>query len=205
MANYGTGSDVSSDTLFRAEIPVEYLGLDRSVIAPVFAFAVRHRFQKPTVDLITRRTKTALDSAIVSALLAAALRMLPVDNTPQGVATRIVRQAEAKSAEDAFVAGFDRLAYAVYYVKKVSNSSRYSAGAFDMGAREFGRNIGASEKTAINTNTRTANHPDTSRTEFQVLSNWFAETSIGAIAASATCIALNAVLKKAKEKRMTPK
>lgn len=111
MDNSGTGSDISSDTLFREEIPVEYLGLDRSVIAPVFAFAVRHRRQKPTVDVIIRRTKTALDNAIVSALLAAALRMLPADKTPQGVAKRIVRQAEAKSAEDAFVAGFDRLAY----------------------------------------------------------------------------------------------
>ena len=39
------------------------------------------------------------------ALLAAALRMLPADNTPQGEAKRIVRQAEAKSA------GFDHLEY----------------------------------------------------------------------------------------------
>ncbi|OBT43328.1 hypothetical protein VE00_06922 [Pseudogymnoascus sp. WSF 3629] len=111
MDNNGTGSDISSDALFREEILVEYLGLDRLVIAPVFAFAVRHRSQQPTVGLIIRRIKTALDGAIVSALLVAALRMLPVDNTPQGMAKRIVRQAEAKSAEDAFVAGFDRLAY----------------------------------------------------------------------------------------------
>jgi hypothetical protein len=67
--------------------------------------------QQPTVDLIIKRTKTALDRAIVSALLAAALCMLPADNMPLGEAKRIVRQAEAKCAEDAFVAGFDHLGF----------------------------------------------------------------------------------------------
>jgi len=111
----GTGSVIGSNALSIEEISVEYLGLHRSVIAPVFAFAVRHRFQQPTVDLIIRGTKTALDGAIVSALLAAALRMLPADNTPQGVAKRMerdmVRKAEAKRAEDAFVACFKGLGY----------------------------------------------------------------------------------------------
>ncbi|RDL39422.1 uncharacterized protein BP5553_03762 [Venustampulla echinocandica] len=113
--NSGTGSRISSNALSIKEILVEYLGLDRSVITPVFAFAVRHRSQQPTVDFIVRHTKTTLDEAIVSALLAAALRLLPVENTPQGVARRIekqrVRTVEAQIAEDAFVAGFRRLGY----------------------------------------------------------------------------------------------
>lgn len=109
--NNGTGSVIGSNALSREDIPVDYVGLDRSVIAPVFAFAVRHCFKQPTVDLIIKLTKTALDGAIVSALLAAALCTLPADNTPQGVAKRMAREAEAKSDQDAFAAGFERLAY----------------------------------------------------------------------------------------------
>ncbi len=94
---------------------VEYLGLHRSIIAPVFACAVRHRYAQPTVDILVRQTKTILDHAIVSALLAAALRLLPVDNSTQGVAIRMekdrMRAAEAKRAERAFLADFDRLGY----------------------------------------------------------------------------------------------
>jgi len=113
--NNSTGYGVCSNALSIEEISSDHLGLHRSVIAAVFAFAVRRRFQQPTVELIIRHTKTALDSTIVSALLAAAPHLLPADNTPQGVAKRMEREmvwkAEAKSAEDAFLADFKRLGY----------------------------------------------------------------------------------------------
>jgi hypothetical protein len=87
---------------------VRYVGIPRSVVSPVFAAAVRLRFQYPTVDDILRRTKTELENSIVSALIAAALRLLPVDNTPHGTALRVekirIKAAEAKNAEDSFCA-----------------------------------------------------------------------------------------------------
>ena len=67
-------------------IPVSYIGIPRSAVSPVFATARRLRFREPTVDDILRRTKTELNNQIVSALIAAALRLLPVDDMLHGIA-----------------------------------------------------------------------------------------------------------------------
>jgi hypothetical protein len=82
----------------------KYVGIPRSVVSPVYAAAVRLRFQHPSVDDILRGTKTELENPIVSALIEAALRLLPVDNTPHGTALRVekirIKAAEARNAEE---------------------------------------------------------------------------------------------------------
>ena len=81
-------------------------------MSPVYATAIKLRFKQPTVDDILRRTKTELERQIVSALISAALRLLPIDNTPYGIALRTekhqVKAAEAKFAEDSFCVALSR-------------------------------------------------------------------------------------------------
>jgi len=91
---------------------VKYSGIPRSVVSPVYTTAFKLRFKQPTVDDILRRTKTELENPIVSALISAALRLLPIDNTPYGIALRTekhrVKAAEAKCAEDGFCIALSR-------------------------------------------------------------------------------------------------
>jgi hypothetical protein len=101
-----------------AHVPVtsvSYIGIPRSSVSPVYATARRLRFREPTVEDIRRYTKTELDNQIVSALIAAALRLLPADNTPQGIALRTeklrLKAAEAKLAEDNFCAALRRCGF----------------------------------------------------------------------------------------------
>jgi hypothetical protein len=65
------------------------------------------------VEDILRRTKTELEHQIVSALISAALRLLPTDDTPYGIALRTekhqIKAAEAKCAEDSFCVALSRL------------------------------------------------------------------------------------------------
>jgi len=67
------------------------------------------------VDDILRKTKTELDITIVSSLISAALRNLPIDNTPQGLALRTekhrIKRAESQQAEDAFCMELSRLGH----------------------------------------------------------------------------------------------
>lgn len=92
-----------------------YAGIPRAVVAPVFELARRLRFTAPSADSIIRQTKTQLDHAIVSALIDAALRLLPLDNTPHGAKARMEkrkrRAARAERAEKHFLANFTRLGY----------------------------------------------------------------------------------------------
>jgi hypothetical protein len=92
-----------------------YAGTPTSFIAPVFELACRLRFTEPNAERIIRQTKTPLDQAIVSALIDAAIRLLPPDNTPNGVKARLEkgkRRAErAERAEEAFLANFNRRGY----------------------------------------------------------------------------------------------
>lgn len=61
-----------------------YTGVPRATVAPVFKMACHLRFMKPDVDMLLRRIDTHLDRAVISALIEAALRLLPHDNTPEG-------------------------------------------------------------------------------------------------------------------------
>ncbi|KAG9230854.1 hypothetical protein BJ875DRAFT_138783 [Amylocarpus encephaloides] len=92
-----------------------YPGIPRSEVASVFATACRLRFTQPTANSLSRQLKTNLEEAVISAIIAAALRLLPTDDTPQGVALRIeqhqVKAAKAKFAEDSFCAELARLGY----------------------------------------------------------------------------------------------
>ncbi len=97
------------------ETHLSYIGIPSSVVNPIYQAAYQLRFRKPTVDDILRQTKTKLDITIVSSLLSAALRNLPPDNTPQGVALRIeqdrIKRAESQQAEDAFCMELSHLGY----------------------------------------------------------------------------------------------
>ena len=67
---------------------------------------------------VLRQTGTELDERIVSSLISAALRLLPIDNTPQGIALRIeqhrTKAAESKRDEDTFCSELDRLGYVFF-------------------------------------------------------------------------------------------
>ena len=65
-----------------------YSGIPRSEVTPVFATAHRLRFTQPTADSLSRLIKTNLEEAVISAIIAAALRLLPTDDTPQGIELR---------------------------------------------------------------------------------------------------------------------
>ncbi|TAQ84811.1 hypothetical protein B7494_g6870 [Chlorociboria aeruginascens] len=113
--SFGTKQASRMDSESPAHIPatsVKYIGVSRSVVSPVYATALKLRFQQPTVDDILRHIDTKLDKLIVSTLIAAALRLLPVDNTPNGIALRTeksrVTAVKAKDAEDSFCAALSR-------------------------------------------------------------------------------------------------
>ena len=92
-----------------------YAGIPEAVVAPVFELACDLRSMKPSVDSIITQTKTQLDHDIVSALIEAADRLSPCDNTPHGVKARREKsksRAEiAERAEELFLANFTRLGY----------------------------------------------------------------------------------------------
>ncbi|CZT13841.1 uncharacterized protein RAG0_17333 [Rhynchosporium agropyri] len=101
-----------------AHIPkdlISYHGVPRAEVAPVFATACRLRFIRPTADSLTKQVKTNLEEAVLSAIMAAALRLLPTDDTVEGIALRTeqsrVKAAKAKFAEDSFCMDLTRLGY----------------------------------------------------------------------------------------------
>ena len=61
-----------------------YTGVPRSAIMPVFKMACHLRFIGPDVDVLLGRIDTQLDRTVVSALIEAALRLLPPDDTIEG-------------------------------------------------------------------------------------------------------------------------
>ncbi|CDM38413.1 Zinc finger, C2H2 [Penicillium roqueforti FM164] len=61
-----------------------YTGVPRAAVTPVFKIACRLRFMKPDVNMLLRRIDTQLDTMVISALIEAALRLLPPDNSPNG-------------------------------------------------------------------------------------------------------------------------
>ena len=65
-----------------------YPGVARTTVAPVFKMACHLRFMKPDVDMLLRRIDTQLDHGVISALIEAALRLLPPDETPEGKGER---------------------------------------------------------------------------------------------------------------------
>ncbi len=105
---------LSQTTLSRpAEDPVSaarllsYRGVTPALIKPVFRAACALRFSNPGVTDIIDRTNTRLDREIVGAILEGALRLLPVDNTPEGQTTRRANMAakaeQAMAAEETLV------------------------------------------------------------------------------------------------------
>jgi hypothetical protein len=93
----------------------EYMGTLQTAVAPVFDLARRLRFTQPDADTITHRSKTQLDRAIVCSLIDAALRLLPLDNSPDGIQRRRekhrIKLEEAQLAEMQFTESVRNLGY----------------------------------------------------------------------------------------------
>ncbi|TKX18740.1 hypothetical protein C1H76_9001 [Elsinoe australis] len=85
----------------------QYMGVSSSEVHRVFKLACNMRFQSPTAEEIRFTTGTALDLAVVAAILEGALRLVPVDKSPQGQSQRKEvekrKAGEAASAEKSFV------------------------------------------------------------------------------------------------------
>ncbi|KAB8242946.1 hypothetical protein BDV35DRAFT_396301 [Aspergillus flavus] len=64
--------------------------------------ACRLRFMKPDVDTLLRHINTQLYHMIVAALIEAALRLLPPDNTPEGKERLQKKMKDAQLAENSF-------------------------------------------------------------------------------------------------------
>lgn len=97
-----------------ASVGVEpYDGVPSSQIRPVFKAAHSLRFSRPQTSTIMKITTTRLDENIVAAILEGALRVLPPDNTPDGLAKRkqemAVKAAHAATAERTFIESIRRL------------------------------------------------------------------------------------------------
>lgn len=73
-----------------------YIGVPRTAVTPVFKMACRLRFMKPDVDMLLRCIDTQLDTMVISALIEAALRLLPPDNSPSGRAEAEERMRQKK-------------------------------------------------------------------------------------------------------------
>lgn len=95
-------------------VPV-YSGNPSNIVNSVYATALCLRHRKPTIDDVLRKATLELEDEIVSALIAAVLRTLPIDDTPQGIELRTeknrARTAEAKDAEDNFCAELTQFGY----------------------------------------------------------------------------------------------
>ncbi|KAK3617876.1 hypothetical protein LTR56_025008 [Elasticomyces elasticus] len=69
--------------------------------------ACRLRFEHPKPELVIAETGTSLGYDVVSAIIESALRLLPIDNTPEGIRKRQAKEIEkankADDAESAFV------------------------------------------------------------------------------------------------------
>lgn len=83
-------------------------GVPRSLVELVFRAACSLRRQNPQPHTIATLTKTSLDLNIVSAILTAALRLLPPDNSSAGRQLRLEKERlsaeRAKDAEAEFIA-----------------------------------------------------------------------------------------------------
>lgn len=87
-----------------------YNGVSRTLVTPVFSMACNLRFSQPTPSVIIARTRTTLDHDIVSAILEAALRLLPPDSTSEGIRSRREKATDqARRAEAAEASFIDRL------------------------------------------------------------------------------------------------
>ncbi|RAL09374.1 uncharacterized protein BO97DRAFT_374795 [Aspergillus homomorphus CBS 101889] len=71
-----------------------YAGIPRALITPVFRMACRLRFKNPDVETLLNYVNTRLDNTVISALIEAALRLLPPESTPEGKAKAIERMQQ---------------------------------------------------------------------------------------------------------------
>lgn len=97
-----SNASVPSPQLAVVSASAPYNGVPRELVMKVFRIACQLRSQEPTPELIIAESRTNLHHEIVSAILEAALRLLPPDNTPDGIQLRRDKAAEkARKAEEA--------------------------------------------------------------------------------------------------------
>jgi hypothetical protein len=85
----------------------EYIGIPRATVKALFAEACHLNHTKPSVDdILLRVPPISIDHGIVKCIISAAERLLPVDKTPQGVATRQEKQRITAEASRLTEAGF---------------------------------------------------------------------------------------------------
>ncbi|KAK2731312.1 hypothetical protein FQN57_003453 [Myotisia sp. PD_48] len=94
---------------------VEYMGIPPAAVKPVFALACRLRSSRPNPVTIIQHSRTKLDCAIVSSIIEGALRLPPLDNTPEGIQWRQEKQRmkseQAQLAEMQFTNSIRNLDY----------------------------------------------------------------------------------------------
>ncbi|KAK1089596.1 hypothetical protein LTR48_000356 [Friedmanniomyces endolithicus] len=87
-------SALCDDSQRLPRVPVPYKGVPKDKVDNVFRKACQLRSKDPTPDDITLATKTDLCYRTVSAILEAALRLAPVDRSPEGTLQRQQKAAE---------------------------------------------------------------------------------------------------------------
>lgn len=100
----------SSNSTPNCSLPQEYDGIPKDQVAPVFRFVCGWRTRLPEVVEIARQTNSTLDHSIILALMEAAQRLNPADNSLAGIESRRIQQRQraeqAQMSEDAFVEHF---------------------------------------------------------------------------------------------------
>lgn len=93
-------------------------GIPSDLVTPVFKIACRLRSPDLTAETVLIASKSRLHLSIIGAIIRAALRVLPVDNSPEGYLKRIERErlsaARAIENQDAFTECVARLGIKFY-------------------------------------------------------------------------------------------
>lgn len=89
-----------------------YSGIPTDLVKPVFEVACRLRSSKPGADAVIAISRSILPVDVIKAIIKAALRVLPIDSSPEGRCLRLeaerLSRARAADAEDAFIQGISR-------------------------------------------------------------------------------------------------
>ena len=117
-----------------------YEGVPGTLVTPVFKMASRLRFSQPTPSTTIARTRTTLDHDIVSAIIEAALRLLPPENTREGIKLRQEKAADrARRAEDAESAFIEHLSRADTKLLRERELKERTQAALDAGQQDVVR------------------------------------------------------------------
>ena len=84
-------------------------------MAKIFSIAMQLRLRNPSPEILAQLTDSSLSTDIIRSIIEATKRLLPVDNTVDGITARRQRDREraerARQAEDHFVGCFQQRGY----------------------------------------------------------------------------------------------